>query len=231
MYGEYLLLFIPHDQPLQVMNVDCGIDMAKDTRVPATMPMIIRASVDGVPRQTFLPSDTSLLASPQARLNDTCINSCATLLYSASMPAAMCCAILSTHDLPHTRCHADDDLLWQNTSWTHFWEKPIWIIPIHRPLPMGHWVLCTIDFPSRKLLLFDSLAEQKAWKNEIKVSRHCKPIIIYEFVVQDIMWLICRLSSIATQKLGTNQQDRGDWMAHPVLVGFQDLRTHVLLIY
>ena len=68
-----------------MITVDCGVDMAKDIHVPAIMPTIIRASVNGVPRQTFLPSDTSLLASPQARLNDTCINGCATLLYSAFM--------------------------------------------------------------------------------------------------------------------------------------------------
>ena len=148
--------------------------MAKDIHVPAIMLTIIQASVDGVPRQTFLPSDTSLLASPQARLNDTCINGCATLLYSVFMPAAARCAVLSTHDLPCVHFHADDDLLWCNVSWTHFWEKPVWIIPIHRSLPVGHWVLCTVDFPSRKLLLFDSLTEQKPWKNEIKVCHFCK---------------------------------------------------------
>ena len=148
--------------------------MAKDIHVPAIMPTIIQASVNGVPRQTFLPSDTSLLASLQARLNNTCINGCATLLYSAFMPAAARCVVLSTHDLPCVCFHADDDLLWRNVSWTHFWEKPVWIIPIHRSLPVGHWVLCTVDFPSRKLLLFDSLTEQKPWKNEIKVCHFCK---------------------------------------------------------
>ena len=177
MFVEYLLFLIPSDQPSQVINIDCGIDMAKDAHVPVTMPTIIRASIDGVPRQTFLPSDTDLLASPQGRLNDTCINGCATLLYSAFMPAAARCAVLSTHDLPRIRYYANDDSLWRNVSWTRFWEKPVWIIPIHRPLPMGHWVLCTIDFPSRKLFLFDSLAEPKPWKNEIKVSHLCKLII------------------------------------------------------
>ena len=177
MYNEYSLLLTPSDQPLQPINVDCGIDMAKDTHVPATMPMIIWASIDGIPWQTFLPSDTNLLASAQARLNDTCINGCATLLYSVFMPATNRCAILSTHDLPRVCFHADDDSLWWNVSWTHFWEKPVWIIPIHRSSPVGHWVLCAVDFPSRKLLLFDSLAEQKPWKNEIKVSHRCKLII------------------------------------------------------
>ena len=64
---------------------------------------IIRLSVDGFPQQTLLLSDTSILASPQACLNDACINGCAALLYSAFLPAAASCAVLSTHDLPHIR--------------------------------------------------------------------------------------------------------------------------------
>ncbi|KIK15548.1 hypothetical protein PISMIDRAFT_39624, partial [Pisolithus microcarpus 441] len=80
------------------------------------------------------------------------------------------CAILSTHDLPHIRFNAEDDTLWRNPSWTRFWEKSIWILPIHCSLPVGHWVLCTIDFHSRQLFLFDSLAEQKPWRNDVKVG-------------------------------------------------------------
>ncbi|KAI6031038.1 hypothetical protein EDC04DRAFT_2868959 [Pisolithus marmoratus] len=139
-----------------------------------------------------------ILMSPTARLNDTCINGCATLLYSAFRPTAASCTILSTHDLPCIRFNAKDDVLWHNLSWTQFWEKPIWILPIHRSLPMGHWVLCTIKFHSRQLFLFDSLAQQKPWRNDIK--------------------LICHLSSMATQRLGTARQDQGDWTAYPVSV-------------
>ncbi|KIK14603.1 hypothetical protein PISMIDRAFT_79289, partial [Pisolithus microcarpus 441] len=79
-------------------------------------------------------------------------------------------AIFSTHDLPRICFNAEDDVLWRNLSWTRFWEKPIWILPIHRSLPVGHWVLCTISFHSRQLFLFDSLAEQNPWRNDIKVG-------------------------------------------------------------
>ncbi|KIK10555.1 hypothetical protein PISMIDRAFT_36942, partial [Pisolithus microcarpus 441] len=80
------------------------------------------------------------------------------------------CAILSTHNLPHIPFNAEDDVLWRNLSWTRFWEKPIWILPIHHSLPVGHWVLCTIRFCSRQLFLFNSFAEQKPWRNDIKVG-------------------------------------------------------------
>jgi len=158
----------------QVINIDGGFDMAKDTHVPATTTTIIRPTVDGFPRQTFLPSDTNILASPQARLNDACINGCAALLYSAFLPFASPCAVLSTHDLPRIRYNVNDDTLWRNLSWTRFWEKPIWVLPIHRSLPVGHWVLCAIYFPSRQLLLFDSLAEQQPWRKDVKVSHLCE---------------------------------------------------------
>ncbi|KIN98612.1 hypothetical protein M404DRAFT_94875, partial [Pisolithus tinctorius Marx 270] len=77
--------------------------------------------------------------------------------------------ILSTHDLPRIRYHAEDNILWRNTSRTCYWEKPIWILPIHRPSPAGHWVVCIVKFTSKQILLFDSLAEQKPWKRDIKV--------------------------------------------------------------
>ncbi|KIK11509.1 hypothetical protein PISMIDRAFT_60083, partial [Pisolithus microcarpus 441] len=74
------------------------------------------------------------------------------------------CAIFSTHDLPCICFNAKDNMLWHNLSWTQFWEKSIWILLIHHSLPVGHWVLCTIDFRSWQLFLFNSLAEQKPWK-------------------------------------------------------------------
>ena len=144
--------------------------MATDAHVPPILTPIIRAPIDGFPQQTFIPSDISILASPNGLLNDNCINGCAALLYSAFLPTAACCAILSTHDLPWIRHKANDDSLWCNALWTQFWDKPMWVLPIHHPVPYGHWVLCTISFPSRQLFLFDSLAEQRPWQNDIKVS-------------------------------------------------------------
>ena len=198
--------------------------MAKEIHVPATMTTVVRPSTDGFPRQTFLPHDTNILASLQGRLNDACINGCAALLYSEFLPAAASCAILSTHDLPWIRYNVDDDILWRNLLWTRFWEKPIWVLPVHRSLPVEHWVLCVIHFPSRQLLLFDSLAEQQPWRKDVKVSHLSKnsPILTR---VQDIMQLICRFSNLVTRRLGTSHRDRGDWVARPVLVGFENAVT------
>lgn len=131
----------------------------------------IRPSTDGFPSLIFEPRALEILGSLRACLNDTCINGCAVLLFSHLMsPQSSQIAIFSTHDLPCIRYNADDNTIWWNMSWTKYWEKIVWILPIHRPSSSGHWVLCTIYPTSRRLLLFDSLAEQRPWKNDLQVS-------------------------------------------------------------
>lgn len=139
--------------------------------VPGTVTGRELPSRDGYPHQIFEPKDIALLTSPTAFLNDTCINGCAVLLFSELKSVSTGrCALLTTHDLPRIRYNASDDILWRNVSYTRYWEKDIWILPIHRPSNIGHWVLCVIRFSNKELHLFDSLAEKKPWKNDVKVS-------------------------------------------------------------
>ncbi|KAG2156682.1 uncharacterized protein EDB93DRAFT_1238950 [Suillus bovinus] len=167
-------------------------------------PTQVRPAQDGFPCQLFDARDQSFLAQPTARLNDTCINGCAALLYSEILATSQMrpCAIFSTHDLPRIRYNASDEILWRNTAWTSFWDKDVWILPIHRPSPVGHWVLCAIYIPTKELHLFDSLAERRPWKNDVK----------------DIMNLIARLSSIAQQRRGSHPVDLTGWVACPLTV-------------
>ncbi|KAG1774666.1 hypothetical protein EV702DRAFT_1200022 [Suillus placidus] len=162
------------------------------------LPTRVRPAQDGFPCQVFDPRDQSFLAKPTARLNDTCINGCAALLYSEILKISHIrpCAIFSTHDLPRIRYNALDDILWRNTAWTSFWDKDIWILPIHRPSPVGHRVFCAIYISTKELHLFDSLAERRPWKNDVK----------------DIMNLIARLSSIARQRRGSHNVDLKGWL-------------------
>ncbi|KAG2737098.1 hypothetical protein P692DRAFT_201687269, partial [Suillus brevipes Sb2] len=80
------------------------------------------------------------------------------------------CAILSTHDLPRIRYNVSDDILWWNMSWMSYWEKDLWLLPIHQPSPVGHWVFCAVYTLTKELHLFDSLTDRQPWKNEVKVS-------------------------------------------------------------
>ncbi|KAF8835149.1 hypothetical protein BDN67DRAFT_873149, partial [Paxillus ammoniavirescens] len=79
-------------------------------------------------------------------------------------------AVFSTHDLTCIQYNAPDKILWKATAWTLFWSKDLWIIPIHRPLLIGHWVVCIAYFSCKELQLFDSLGEQKPWRADVQVS-------------------------------------------------------------
>ncbi|KAH7918047.1 hypothetical protein BV22DRAFT_974300, partial [Leucogyrophana mollusca] len=80
------------------------------------------------------------------------------------------CAVLSTHDLVRVRYNASDAELWRQMHRTQYWLKETWIIPIHRPSSVGHWVLCVANCSMRQLHLFDSYAERKMWRGDVKVS-------------------------------------------------------------
>ncbi|KIK78651.1 hypothetical protein PAXRUDRAFT_36591 [Paxillus rubicundulus Ve08.2h10] len=185
---ELQIPFLLLEDPLDISNNMQNI-------VPGVVVVLIHPPMDGFPRQIFEPNDIGILASSDAQLNDTCINGCDALLYpTLSSDKTEQCAILSTHNLPHICYNTNNDTLWCNSSWTQYWEKPIWILPINQPPPVGHWVMCTIDFCGKHILLFDSLAEQKPWRNDLK----------------DIIQLIHQLSKGVP--IQTNGFDCGLWV-------------------
>lgn len=165
--------------------------------VPGVVATRVRPRRDGFPRQVFDPKDIACLSSPTAPLNDACINGCAALLYSQLKIPTVDCAMLSTYDLLRIRCNAPDELIWRNTSWTCYWEKDVWILPIHRPSHVGHWVICIIHFRTKELHLFDSLADEQAWESDGKA----------------IMKLIERFLTVARQRHSGVQIDLEGWKA------------------
>ncbi|KAG1801271.1 hypothetical protein EV424DRAFT_1545449 [Suillus variegatus] len=174
--------------------------------IPGTVKERVSAPRFGCPCQVFEPKDIALLASRTALLNNSCINGCAVLLYLEAVqlsPMVEQYAILSTHDLPRIRYNAPDDVLWRNMSWTSYWTKEVWILPIHRPSDVGHWVLCVVHLRSKELHLFDSFAERKPWKSDTK----------------DIMKLIARLLSITRQHdyVFNVNIDFDGWLACPLV--------------
>lgn len=129
----------------------------------------------GFSRLSFNESDISLIACDTACLNDTCINGCATLLYSTfsitTPKTAAQCALLSTFDLDRIRDGLPDPELWRSVGRTAYWQKDIWLVPIHRGSRYaGHWVLCVVNLRNNRMVLFDSLAEQTGWKRDVAVS-------------------------------------------------------------
>ncbi|KAG2053236.1 cysteine proteinase [Suillus hirtellus] len=162
--------------------------------VPDVVTTRIRLPRDGFYRQIFEQKDIACLNSPTARLNDGVINGCAAILYSQFKIPAVNCAILSTFDLPRIRAKAADERIWRNTCWTSFWEKDVWILPIHRTNVVGgHWVICIIYFKTKQFHLFDSLADKEAWGPD------------------DIMKLIQRYLTIARRLHSDVQIDLEGW--------------------
>lgn len=107
-------------------------------------------------------------------LNDVCMNGLPKLLQELfardpqhRLPAGRC-AIFSTYDLNRVCYRASNSELWRSTYRHKFWEKDVWIIPIHRPLER-HWVLAVLYLQHREVHVFDSLAGKASWSQDITV--------------------------------------------------------------
>lgn len=117
------------------------------------------------------------LSGISARLNDECINGLASHIQTelagsldqSVAYAARRCALLSSHAMLYVRCHLTDLPLWRLTHRTNFWEKDVWILPIHR-LVEEHWVLAVILPHHRRVFLFDSFSNSRRWERDIPVS-------------------------------------------------------------
>ncbi|KAJ7722723.1 hypothetical protein DFH07DRAFT_971788 [Mycena maculata] len=103
------------------------------------------------------PEDWKPFQSLTGRLNGIGLNGVAASLhslysehYSPTNGSATQCAVFSTYDLPCVRYKNSDLDLWRRVSPTQYWEKPVWLIPIHRPSE-EHWVLVIVIVPSREL--------------------------------------------------------------------------------
>ena len=150
----------------------CPLLPSQHELMPSKEALGRQCEMDGFRRLSFKPEDVVILANPTGCLNNVCINGCVPLLFSSIKPPdAQCFAVFSTYDLPHICYDVSDDSLWKGTWHTIFWTKDIWIIPIHRPSLVGHWVLCTALLSHCELCLFDSMAEEKPWRADVQVCR------------------------------------------------------------
>jgi Ulp1 family protease len=115
----------------------------------------------------FSPSDIQRFASPTAWLNDVCINNGAILLLlHFNLVQSDKIAIISTLALSTL----DDGALWRLLRRSSFWQKNIWLVPIHRTAPYKHWVLSIVDFTHQEIKYFDSLADMNLWKEDVQVQ-------------------------------------------------------------
>ncbi|KAJ7349923.1 hypothetical protein DFH08DRAFT_648893, partial [Mycena albidolilacea] len=149
------------------------------------------------------------LHAPAGRLNGEILNGTAAALLNLFdnptsrlyTPSATGCALLNTYDLHRTRFNAPDTVLWEHLSHTRYWEKPVWVIPVHRPKE-EHWVLVIAAVQENRLFFFDSLGHHTGWRQDI----------------QDIMLLIKRMTFIAGRyghRMYISTEDE-TWTARPL---------------
>ncbi|KIK13146.1 hypothetical protein PISMIDRAFT_18201 [Pisolithus microcarpus 441] len=99
-----LLWQLPHNLTSDPINISIN-----SLIVESNTTTHIRPPADGFPQLMFDSKDTEILASNEARLNDTCLNGSAVLLYSLYFPIHHGdIALFSTHDIPRIRYNATD---------------------------------------------------------------------------------------------------------------------------
>lgn len=80
------------------------------------------------------------------------------------------CAILPTWAMAYLRQGSDDGALWRSVRYTRYWEKDIWLVPIHWQDPYEHWTLCVVNTLTCTIFSFDSLANQSLSRRDVEVS-------------------------------------------------------------
>ncbi|KAJ7801139.1 hypothetical protein B0H14DRAFT_2386691, partial [Mycena olivaceomarginata] len=156
------------------------------------------------------PADWKPFQRPTGRLNGFGLNGVAASLhtlysdpYSPTKASAQLCAVLTTYDLPCVRYKGSDPDLWRRVAHTQYWEKPVWLIPIHRPLE-EHWVLAVVVVPTREIFFFDSMASRRGWRQDLR----------------DVMLLITRMVVLSNRNqhpLHVSTEDPNErWTASPL---------------
>ncbi|KAF7290656.1 hypothetical protein MIND_01305900 [Mycena indigotica] len=101
-----------------------------------------RTIVDTVGRKLHIDSEDLKRLQHRTRwLNNFCLNGVAALVMKNFASPDISCALLSTLDLHRVQYDTNDSVLWHHLAPTEYWNKELWLIPIHRR-QQQHWVFC-----------------------------------------------------------------------------------------
>ncbi|KAF7293708.1 hypothetical protein MIND_01151000 [Mycena indigotica] len=136
--------------------------------------------IDIMGRKHFIDStDLDRLLHRKQWLNNFCLNGVAAIIMQNFMSPTSSCALLSTLDLHRVQYGADDSVLWHHLAPTVYWEKDLWLIPIHQR-QQQHWVFA-IASKQEQLLFIDSFADAAGWDSDL----------------EDIMKLLAQMTKLA----------------------------------
>ncbi|KAI0710611.1 hypothetical protein C8Q76DRAFT_624385 [Earliella scabrosa] len=161
----------------------------------------------------FAPADVERLRNPSSWLNDDCINGCIQLLLRYFGGAATTHgnpAFISSFAMSQQRSNkATDESYWRNYHTSRFWEKDMWVFPIHQPAKQ-HWEVAVVYFQTRRIAYFDSFGDKNSWKNEIKL----------------VLNLVHKLHRLAREHGYSPPSLEGRWCAYPLISPETPLQTN-----
>ncbi|KAJ7168055.1 hypothetical protein B0H12DRAFT_1040625, partial [Mycena haematopus] len=157
---------------------------------------------------TLEADDVDRIRSRTGRLNNFALNGLAASLLNLfdgsselHAPHASQCAVLNTYNIHRVRFKATDAILWKNLSPTQYWDKGLWLVPIHRASE-EHWVVVVVAVREQKLFFFDSFAQRQGWRRDLR----------------DVMILITRMVVLANchnHPLYVSTEEE-PWIAQPM---------------
>ncbi|CAK5268969.1 unnamed protein product [Mycena citricolor] len=178
------------DVPLTPLKYDLDLFselQARNNSLPRSSALLPHIVVrDGsLKNYIFEPADLARIMDPHGLLSGQCINGVAASfqalfshVHNPHHPAARRCALLSTYELPRMRSECSDDFLWSELEAMQYWERDLWILPIHRATQQ-HWVLAVACVSDRRIYFFDSLALRGGFRKELKVCHSLSAIAMF----------------------------------------------------
>ncbi|OCH93070.1 hypothetical protein OBBRIDRAFT_863019 [Obba rivulosa] len=177
------------------------------------------------------PEDYQHIADPNGLLTSDCINSCAALLQREFASSKMRqCAIFSTWDADTAALSNDGGMLARSTRYTFFWERNIWLVPLHQPGSgdeVGHWTLVVVDLANQVMFHFDSFADKMLWRSDIHrvatlVVRACN---MTSMPIPSGDW---RIRPLLTSSVQSNGSDCGVWILAAIAARLRGFDTTAL---
>ena len=119
----------------------------------------------------FRRDDIARLVDSSQMLNDECINHCGRLLsmyFKTHAQESRRTALFGSFAYTVHRSQADNAALSRQISKLDYPRCRTWFIPIHLQ-KHSHWIACIVYPSLNRIDIFDSLANNHWWENEIKV--------------------------------------------------------------
>ncbi|KAJ7600345.1 hypothetical protein C8J56DRAFT_768015 [Mycena floridula] len=203
---------------------------------PVSTSSVIVDSSSNAPRRIpatiidFDKRDLVPLLHHQGRITSGSLNALAALLHKAiKSSTATNTAIFPSWFLPYANSRKEDSI-WRLTRDTEFWNKDIWVFPIHRPA-QEHWVLTIAIRSSRHFYLFDSFAgNQQSWTADLLPLASAMDLLasIARAHHRDLhldMLSVWTASPLSTEAVQTNNYDCGLWVISVIAAVLRE--THI----